>query len=240
MQIDYLNYDSSELLSPSKDQPTGSFRSIIMNKLLEERRFSAPFSPPSPVTETLSRARANIQNKLEQGKQIRSKYPQEDSVSYSYSPNTDYSQLTSGRNESSITKSKEPDFEKLSNIYESYIKSPRPCEKYDTAIKPSTVIQGTPTKKNIIPSSSKRPSSAPARRKTREQMIQEKEEQLRKECTFKPTINRLPANKSLNYHEKSDNLTLEAKIERWSKPRSEIQDQREKLKRELEEQVRVT
>lgn len=240
MQIDYLNYDSPELLSPSKDQPTGSFRSIIMNKLLEERRFSAPLSPPSPVTETLSRARANIQNKLEQNKQIRSKYPTEDSVSYSYSPNTDYSQLNSGRNEPSITKSKEPDFEKLSNIYESYIKSPRPCEKYDTAIKPSKAIQRTPTKKNIIPAPSKRPSSAPARRKTREQMIQEKEEQLRKECPFKPTINKLPANKSLNYHEKSDNLTLEDKIERWSKSRSEIQDQREKLKRELEEQVRVT
>lgn len=118
---------------------------------------------------------------------------------------------------------KDPDFEQLSMIYENYLRSPKviPTKTVKVASKPL-----------VSPS---RSSSAPnSCRKNRQDLIKEREEEFKKNCTFKPQINRSGYSKQLNYSESPGNLTFEQKIEQLARPRSELIEKREKMRRDKE------
>lgn len=111
---------------------------------------------------------------------------------------------------------KEPDFEQLSMIYENYLRSPKPVERLEKAKSPIRKVSPI------------RSSSAPnSRKKSTQDLIKQREEEFKKHCTFKPKINRLPSYEG-------NSLTMEQKIEQLSRPRSEIVEKREKLKRDKE------
>lgn len=112
---------------------------------------------------------------------------------------------------------KKPDFGQLNNIFENYMK--------------------VPTKQRIQykSSSAQRSASAPpVYQKTKDLLIKEKEEKFKQECTFKPTINKVPHSKNLDYVERKFNR--EEWFKNLTKPRNEVLEQREKMKREKEEQ----
>ena len=118
---------------------------------------------------------------------------------------------------------RDPDFEQLSLIYENYLKSPKISE---------TKLSKKPTRPLTSPS---RCSSAPnSCRKSRQDLINAREEEFKKNCTFRPQINKTTYNKQLSYSETPANLTFDQKIEQLSRPRSEIIEKREKLRREKE------
>lgn len=118
---------------------------------------------------------------------------------------------------------RDPDFEQLSLIYENYLRSPKVAEP-QLIKKPSRPL-----------TSPSRSSSAPnSYRKSRQDLINAREEEFKKNCTFRPRINKIMFNKQLNYNESPANLTLDQKIIQLSRPRSEIIEQREKLRREKE------
>jgi hypothetical protein len=112
---------------------------------------------------------------------------------------------------------KEPGFEELNHIYENYMKVP-----YNQKLQSKTV------------SNHRYSSAPPIWQKTKQQLLQEKEEKFKKECTFKPSINAMPSNKNLDYCERKFNR--EEWFSNLTKPKSEIIQQREKLKREKEEE----
>lgn len=112
---------------------------------------------------------------------------------------------------------KKPDFEQLNHIYENYMKVP------------------TKQKVQYKTSSSLRSSSAPpVFQKNKDQLVKEKEEKFKQECTFKPTINKIPQGKNLDYVERKFNR--EEWFKNLTKPKSEVMEQRERLKREKEEE----
>ena len=118
---------------------------------------------------------------------------------------------------------KDPDFEQLSMIYENYLKSPK--------IIPTKVTK-VPSKPLTSPS---RCSSAPnSCKKNRQDLINQREEEFKRNCTFKPKINRSGYSKQLNYSESPGNLTFEQKIEQLARPRSELIEKREKMRRDRE------
>ena len=179
---------------------------------------SHPFTPKG-IRSNLSKLRQNLQQSIDKTKPQNLPTPQESlqrSLQKSSTPkNFTHNQL------------REPDFEQLTSIYENYIKSPKACENYA----PKRNVSRTPSR-----TQPKRPSSAPpSRKKTTEQLIKEREEKFRQECTFKPKINKLPNKKELNYNTSEKRLTPSQKLEQLCKPKTEIIEKREKLKRELEE-----
>ena len=111
---------------------------------------------------------------------------------------------------------KKPDFEQLSHIYEHYMKAP--------------VKEQTQHKSHVVHRSTSAPS---VWQKTKEKLLQEKEESFKRECPFKPTINRIPHSKNL------DDTGQEFNRDEWFKslarPKNEIIEQREKIKREEED-----
>ena len=112
---------------------------------------------------------------------------------------------------------KKPDFEQLNHIYENYMKVPA---------KQKIHYQAT---------SCHRSSSAPAVwQKTKEKLLQEKEEKFKKDCTFKPNINKIPQGKNLDYVERKFNR--EEWFKKLTRPKNEIIEQRERQKREKEEE----
>ena len=112
---------------------------------------------------------------------------------------------------------KKPAFEELNQIFTNYQKVP------------------TTKKLEYLKISSHRSSSAPpVFQKTREQLITEREEKLKQECTFKPSINKIPKSKNLDYIEKK--FDRNEWFKNLTKPKTEIMEQRERLKREKEEE----
>lgn len=111
---------------------------------------------------------------------------------------------------------KKPAFAELNQIYSNYTKVP------------------TTKKLEYKVTSPYRSSSAPpVFQKTREQLVQEREEKYKQECTFKPLINKIPKNRNLDYMEKK--FDREEWFKNLTKPKTEILEQREKMKREREE-----
>lgn len=112
---------------------------------------------------------------------------------------------------------KKPDFTYLNNIYENYSKAP---------VKQKVQYKSTG---NIRSS-----SAPPVWQKTREQLILEKEEKFKKECTFKPRINAIPQSRNLDYTAKK--FDRDEWFKGLTRPKTEIIEQRERLKREKEEE----
>ena len=112
---------------------------------------------------------------------------------------------------------KKPAFEELSQIYTNYQKVPTTKKLEYKVISPH------------------RSSSAPpVFQKTREQLVQEREEKLKQECTFKPAINKIPQSKNLDYSEKK--FDRNEWFKNLTKPKTEVLEHRERLKREKEEE----
>lgn len=120
---------------------------------------------------------------------------------------------------------REPDFEHLSHIYENYLKSPKITPTVELAVKK------TPKK---IPNTSRSSSAPNTRRKTTQDLIKDREEDFKRNCTFKPQINKLRYNKDLNYNDNPNNLSLEQKLNQLSKPKSDVIEKREKMRRDKE------
>jgi hypothetical protein len=120
---------------------------------------------------------------------------------------------------------KEPDFEQLSLIYENYLKSPKISEN---------TVQDKKTPKKL-PSPSRSFSAPNTQRKVIQDLIKEREDQFKKDCTFKPKINQMFYSRNLNYNDNKNNLSFEQKIQQLSKPKSETLEKREKLRRERQE-----
>ena len=112
---------------------------------------------------------------------------------------------------------RKPAFEELNQIYTNYQKVPT-TKKLEY--------------KKILPQRSS--SAPPVFQKTREQLIKEREEKLKQECTFKPSINKIPTSKNLDYIEKK--FDRNEWFKNLTKPKTEIMEQRERLKREKEEE----
>lgn len=111
---------------------------------------------------------------------------------------------------------KKPDFEQLNHIYENYMKVP------------------TKQKSQYKASLTQRSSSAPpVHMKTKEQLMKEKEEKFKQECTFRPTINKTPHGKNIDYAERK--FDREEWFKRLTRSRNEIVEQREKQKRTKDE-----
>jgi hypothetical protein len=112
---------------------------------------------------------------------------------------------------------KKPAFEELNAIYSNYQKVP------------------VTKKLEYKATQAYRSSSAPpVFQKTREQLIQEREEKFKQECTFKPLINKIPKTKNLDYSEKK--FDRNEWFKNLTKPKTEVMEQRERLKREKEEE----
>lgn len=112
---------------------------------------------------------------------------------------------------------KKPDFNQISQIYSAY-----------SHINEHVAVQRKSLSKTPPVS---RPASAPLTRKNIVQdLIKERENEFKKSCTFKPKINR---NSIIS--QKNNELTVEQKILKLSRPKSELHEKREKLKRELED-----
>ena len=132
---------------------------------------------------------------------------------------SEYSRISDTRPDFMHNQLKEPDFEQLSLIYENYLRSPKVPDQ-------PQFLKKTPKK-----ASPTRSSSAPStRRKAKTDLVKEREEEFKQNCTFKPKINKLPYKKDLNYEEPSS-LSYEQKINQLSRPKSDIVEKREKLKR---------
>ena len=113
----------------------------------------------------------------------------------------------------------QPDYRPLANIYEAYRNVPE--------------VMPVPVQRPK--SASARTTSAPPKRsKTKEDLVKEAEEKLRAECTFHPKITQIPQGKAYAYSQKTN---VENRFERLSRPKTEIIQKREKLKREIEEKT---
>lgn len=127
-----------------------------------------------------------------------------------------YSQKPKGPTDTMHKQMKQPDFNKISQIYSAYSKE-------------NEQVSGQRRSFSKTPPAS-RPSSAPlARKNIVQELLKERENEFKKNCTFKPKINR--NSESL----KNNELTMEQKILMLSRPKSEQHEKREKLRRELED-----
>ncbi|CAG9322429.1 unnamed protein product [Blepharisma stoltei] len=191
----------------------------------EEER-PQPFHNSQSVKASLAKVRNELQVSINKGKEITNKH-MEETISVIPSKFKPREAQELNRPDFMHNQLKEPDFEQLSNIYEQYVKSPRNCEKYEPNKR---------QKSRQYHSVSRSSSAPPTKRKSIEQMIQEKEEKFREECTFRPKINKLPKGKGLDYHETEKNMSWEAKLNNLARPKTDIIEMRERMKREKEEQ----
>ena len=110
-----------------------------------------------------------------------------------------------------------PNFVQLNHIYENYMKVPskQPVQHQTRTYQRSS-------------------SAPPVWQKTKEQLLLEKEEKFKQECTFKPSINAIPQSKNLDYTGRKFDRTEWFK--NLTRSKNEIVEQRERLKREKEEE----
>lgn len=111
-----------------------------------------------------------------------------------------------------------PTFSYINQIYESYSKAP---------VNSKVLSNKSPVVK--------RTASAPMiYLKTKEKLIQENEELIKKECTFKPKINKSPAKQS---YDSEELVSKQEWLLKMSKSKAEVLEQREKIKREQEDNL---
>lgn len=219
----YIDHDR---LSKNNSQRQTTPKNNYLSQLSLDDDRSYQLKTSQTVKASLAKVRNDLQNSINKGKEIRTKHL-EDTISVIPSKFRLQDSQESFRPDFMHNQMKEPDFEQLSNIYEQYVKSPRSCEKYDPAKKPRPrSAQGM----------SRSSSAPPTKRKSVEQLIQDKEEKFRQECTFKPIINKMPKGRGLDYHETHKNTSWEAKLRSLSKPKTETIELRERMKRDKEEQ----
>ena len=109
---------------------------------------------------------------------------------------------------------KKPNFKQISQIYSAYCKAQDPVV-YKIKARP-------------LPKDNSRPSSAPLSRKAVVQdLINQRENEFKRNCTFKPRINNFIANRG--------ELTQKQKVKQLARPKSELYERRERLKREQDE-----
>lgn len=112
---------------------------------------------------------------------------------------------------------KKPDFGKISQIYKQHHE--------ETTYKAKFQAKSLP-----------RPSSVqPSRKGIVQELIKEREEKFKEQCTFKPKINENSVREIKKYNSKN-NLTLQQRIAMLARPKSEQNEKREKLKREMDEE----
>ncbi|OMJ78671.1 hypothetical protein SteCoe_21478 [Stentor coeruleus] len=107
---------------------------------------------------------------------------------------------------------KKPNFEHFGQIFKNYTKAPI---SQKTECKTSTTQRSSTT-------------TPPVYQKSKDQLIKDYQEKFSQECTFKPSISKIPQDKSLNYTERAFNR--EEWFKNLTKPKSEVAEQREKMK----------
>jgi hypothetical protein len=224
MEIDLGHFYSHQPLEISEDRKKGILRSlederkarracIAQGKKYKLESLDTPSSPLSLHDETRPLKR-------EISPSQRSSLPKFSSQS------SEVGKTPETRAEFMHNQLKEPDFEQLSHIYENYLRSPKMLAPVP-AVKKSVKSVTTPV----------RCASAPGvRRKNMQELISEREEEFKKNCTFKPQINKMGYNKALAYNNPQSGLTFEQKLSQLSRPKSETIEQRERQKREKEMQ----
>ena len=209
--LEIINSRKQAILKSLEEERQARRNCIAQGKKFKIESYEKPSSPLSlheenrPLKYEFSSVQRSVTSKI-------SSVPSECTYNQDARPDFMHNQL------------KEPDFEQLSLIYENYLRSPKMTENPEIPAK-------TP-KKNLSPV---RSSSVPnTRRRTAQDVVKEREEEFKKHCTFKPKINKLPSNRSLNYHEIQSSLSIEQRINELSRPKSDIVEKREKLRREKE------
>ncbi|OMJ73272.1 hypothetical protein SteCoe_28085 [Stentor coeruleus] len=106
---------------------------------------------------------------------------------------------------------KKPNFEHFNQIFKNYTITP--------------ISQKNECK---ISTTQRTSSNTPVYQKSKSQLIREYQEKFTQECTFKPNISRIPNTKNLDYTERKFNS--EEWFKNLTKPKSEVAEQREKMK----------
>lgn len=114
---------------------------------------------------------------------------------------------------------KKPNFEQFSQILKNYTKAP--------------ITQKVECKTSTTQRSSS--TTPPVYQKTKSQLIKDYHEKFTQECTFKPNISKIPHEKNLDYTERTFNR--EEWFKNLTKPKSEVAEQREKMKWAKEQEL---
>mmetsp|Transcript_28557 Transcript_28557/g.50753 ORF Transcript_28557/g.50753 Transcript_28557/m.50753 type:complete len:779 (+) Transcript_28557:58-2394(+) len=233
---DHFRLESDDLISRMRlaEEPKefglgdSNYRSETISRLVEERkRTSKQQSMESTkAVDTLEKAKQALQNQILQEREIRRQLSQE-----VVSPRA---QITPQRHKEAVRlkQPKEQEADRLTYLYDNYVKSPNPK---DTKDKPKTPeAAASQPQKRVV---SYRPTSAPPDRSKllREELRRQADEHLREVCTFKPSITPLPKTKELNYNATIGYISPEKRIQTLAKPKTDTILKREQLKREQEE-----
>ena len=79
-------------------------------------------------------------------------------------------------------------------------------------------------------------SVQPSRKSIVQDLIKERELEFQRNFTFKPKINEYSSAKSGNFNDPGRTLSLQQRLTKLSRPKSEENEKRKKLKRELDEE----